>query len=336
MKDEDIGKKYADELSDIFKIDFISTIENHPNLLYADTDSSYNYFKTPFNKYKNIHTTVMYSQKVAKDCNIKYRNVFDTVLQERANINPNWNYMDFKSEVIATRGFFNTKKFYALAKLWMEGTYYENLEIKKTGGQILKADTSIVTLHFLQEIYDVLTIRVEFNTLEKIRYRIYEIIKKKYIEIITKNINDFNFKEFVIPKKWPINKTKTVPVHLQGAMFYNLIFDDQLRPGDSLLMVPVIINSSLVFKKYQYYKRSPYQIPNELIKDKLNIISFPSDLEFTEEKKQEIILKLQQLNIRIDFDRILNFNIDMKLAQFDKLFSTSSIGRLDKTTEGNV
>ena len=50
----------------------------------------------------------------------------------------------------------------------------------------------------------------------------------------------------------------------------------------------------------------------------------------TVEKKQEIIQKLQQLNIKIDFDRILNFNIDMKLAQFDKLFYTPSAKRLDK------
>jgi hypothetical protein len=86
-------------------------------------------------------------------------------------------------------------------------------------------------------------------------------------------------------------------------------------------MVPVIINKNLVYKKYQHYQRSSYQLPNDFIKDKLNIISFPSDLEFTEEKKNEIILKLQQLDIRIDFDRILNFNIDMKLAAFDKLFT---------------
>jgi len=316
----DIGVKAAEHHNEIFVIDFISTIEKHPNLLYADTDSSYNYFKVPFNKYDDIHRTVDYSQKVAKDCNIKYRNVFDTILKERANIDPKWNYMDFKSEVIATRGFFNTKKFYALAKIWMEGTFYEDLEIKKTGGQILKADTSVVTLGFLKEIYNVLTIQVEFDTLEKIRYQIYTIIKKKYIDLITQNINDFNFKEFVIPKKWPTKATKTVPTHIQGAMFYNLIFDDQLRPGDSLLMVPVIINKNLVYKKYQHYQRSPYQLPNDFIKDKLNIISFPSDLEFTDEKKQEIILKLQQLDIRIDFDRILNFNIDMKLAAFDKLF----------------
>ena len=317
---KDIGVLSAEHHSDIFEIDFISKIETHPNLLYADTDSSYNYFKVPFNKYENIHRTVNYSQKVAKDCNIKYKNFFDTVLKNRANIDPKWNFMNFKSEVIATRGFFNTKKNYALAKIWMEGTFYEELEIKKTGGQILKADTSAVTLEFLKEIYDILTVRVEFNTLEKIRHEIYDIIEKKYIEIITKNIKEFNFKEFVVPKKWPTKTTKTIPTHIQGSMLYNLIFDDQLRPGDSLLMVPVVINKNLLYKKYQYYKKSNYQLPNELIGDKLNILSFPSDLEFTDEKKQEIILKLQQLDIRIDFERILNFNIGMKLAAFDKLF----------------
>jgi len=35
----DIKVQVAEHHSDIFKIDFISTIEKHPNLLYADTDS---------------------------------------------------------------------------------------------------------------------------------------------------------------------------------------------------------------------------------------------------------------------------------------------------------
>lgn len=324
MKEHLNGVKYevAKQVDKIFEIDFISKVEHKKNLKYADTDSTYDIFKLPFNKYEDPHKTVDYSQKLAKDCNIKYKNIFDTLLKERANIDPAWNQMNFKSEVIAVRGFFNSKKFYALAKIWMEGTFYAELEIKKTGGQILKADTSKVTLDFLNEIYAVLTIRKEFNTIEKIKYEIYTVIKNKYIARITKSINDMNFADFVIPKKWPNRVTKTTPVHVQGAMFYNLLFEDILRPGDSIIMVPVVINTNVVYRYFENYRRtSKYQLPNDFIKDKLNIISFPSDIEFNEEKKNNIIAKLQQLNIKIDFDRIVNFNIDMKLAQFDKLFA---------------
>ena len=282
-------------------------------------NSTYNYFRIPFNKYKDINKTVLYSEKVAKDCNLKYRNVFDTLLKSRANIDPKWNKMNFKSEVIAVRAFFNTKKFYAMAKIWLEGTFYEDLEIKKTGGQILKADTSKVTLEMLNEIYSVINLELKYDTVEKIKHQIFSMIRKKYTDLLTRHVNDFNFKTFVIPKKWQSKKTKTVPVQVKGAQFFNLAFSDIIRPGDSILMVPVIINTNMVYRKYQNYKRNEYQIPNELINNKLNIISFPSDYDFQAER-ENIFMKLQQLDIKIDFDRIINFNIEMKITQFDKLF----------------
>jgi hypothetical protein len=322
------SKKIAKDLTGVFKVNFIDNIEFHPNLKYADTDSTYNILKIPFNKYDNSKRTVDYSQKVAKDANIKYRNIYDTLLQVRANINPAYNFMDFKSEVVAYRGFFNTKKFYALAKIWMEGTFYKELEIKKTGGQILKADCSDVTFNLLTEIYKILTIRTDLKSIQEIKKIIFHDIKQKYIKQLGDSINNFRFREFVIPKKWPLSKKKTIPMHVKGAMLYNYLFNDKLRPGDSISLVQIKISKELLLKHVNKKPiTSKYQLPMEFMDNKLNIIAFPSDSNFDESELNSIKKLFEKLHIKIDYDRIININIDMKIVQFEKLFKENIYGK---------
>ncbi len=314
-------RKMANDLDSVFDINFIDSIEFKPNLKYADTDSTYNILKLPFSKFDDSKRTVDYSQKVALDANIKYRNIFDTLLQARANINPKFNFMDFKSEVVAYRGFFNTKKFYALAKIWMEGTFYQELEIKKTGGQILKADCSDVTFNLLTEIYKVLTIRTDLKNIPEIKKIIFQDIKNKYINQLGDGINNFRFSEFIIPKKWPLSEKKTIPIHIKGAMLYNYLFSDQLRPGDSISLVQIKMSKDLLIRHtYTNPITSKFQIPIELMDNKLNVIAFPSDSNFDAEEVASIKKLFDELGIKIDYDRIININIDMKIAQFEKLF----------------
>jgi len=304
----------------IFKIDFVQNIGDDPRLLYADTDSEYNGFKIPFNKFENDTRTVKYSQKLSMDCNIKYKDICNTVFKNRANIAPEWNFMNFKSEVVAYRGFFNTKKFYALAKIWMEETFYKELEIKKTGGQILKADTSKITFEFLSEIYNTIVLRTEFETLGEIKRFIYIDLKNKYLTKLKDAILNFDFNYFLIPKKWPTMEKKTIPVHVKGAMFYNTVFDNSIRPGDSISLVPVILNVNKAYIYCNEIKKDKYQLPMDLLNNSINVISFPSDLIFNEDEIINTRNKLHELDIRIDFDRIIDFNITKKLAVFDKLF----------------
>ena len=66
---------------------------------------------------------------------------------------------------------------------------------------------------------------------------------------------------------------------------------------------------------------SEYQLKYEDINDKLNFISIPFGLEKNKEKLKEIKQKLLEFDIELDYDLIIDYNIDMKLAQFDVLFS---------------
>jgi negative regulator of genetic competence, sporulation and motility len=99
----------------IVKPNFIENIAENEQLLYADTDSAYLLYNLPFNKFQDIYQLVSYIQGLARELGKLYNeslNYYGTF----ANLDPEYNTMDFKSEVVAYRGFLGGKKFYGLAK----------------------------------------------------------------------------------------------------------------------------------------------------------------------------------------------------------------------------
>ena len=106
-------------------------------------------------------------------------------------------------------------------------------------------------------------------------------------------------------------------------MLYNSLFEDSIRPGESLSMLQIRTNKEKLYqyleKKYKKETCSKYQLPLSLVSDKINVISFPSTLDLSD-KKERIQKIFKELYIDINYDKIISFNIDMKLSQFEKLF----------------
>ena len=152
---------------------FIELTEQDEYLLYSDTDSAYLLYELPFNKYEDVHKLVDYIQGIASELRKDYNDGLNYYVGGYANMNPKYNTMDFKPEVIATKGFFNKKKFYGLANCWVEGTFYEeDPKIKKVGGQIKKSDVTDISKNMLNDIYHIL---VE----DKEETDIYQMYKKR-------------------------------------------------------------------------------------------------------------------------------------------------------------
>jgi DNA polymerase elongation subunit (family B) len=230
--------------------------------------------------------------------------------------------MNFKSEVVAYRGFFRGKKYYALAKIWDEGNFLDKPKLKKTGGQLVKSDVTSISKDLITEIYETLVLEFELDDINKIYRKIFKELYNKYKIILKEAINNFDIDKFTIPKKWGVGNYKQIPTHVKGAMLYNLIFKNTIRPGDGIRAVQIKINN---FKKlintYNQRKKErlidEYTIPLEEINKKLNIISFPYDST----SKEEILKVLEEYGIVLDYDTILDFNIDKKIVQFQDLFS---------------
>jgi len=305
---------------------FIETLEEDDHLLYADTDSAYLLYDLPFDKYEDIHKLVSYIQGIAKEMGTIYNDALNYYVGSFANMNPKYNTMDFKSEVVAYKGFFNTKKFYSLAKAWDEGTFFENKpKMKITGGQIKKSDVTKISKDLLTDVYNLLVTDLEADDLVSMYRTIFQTFKNKYTMQIKEDLEKLKFDSFSIPKKWGETK-KTVPPFVIGAKLFNSLVEDVFRPGDSFIVVKVIID---VQKLVEYFKDNPPREDDHLLqltdvyelKEKIKNISIPPEL--TKGQRAKLLNILETLNIRIDQQEIIDFNINKKLEPFEKLFDHS-------------
>jgi hypothetical protein len=298
---------------------FIENIDKSEFTLYSDTDSSYALVPLPFSKFEDMHQTVDFVQEVAKEINNAYLELFNETIVKYGNADPNYNFMDFKSEVVALRGFFNAKKYYGLAKLWDEGTFYDPPDIKKTGGQIVKADSTKIVYDLLTEVYSVLLLDFEITSEIDLYRKIFIDIKKKYLQRTEQSVQNYIISDFGIPKKWGLRQLKTIPKQVLGAMFYNYLFRDVLRPGESIYQTQITINPGKLLQYMDNYKpKGPFVITEEMVTDKLNVISFPVDLH--EEEIDKIHETFNNLDIKFNLRDILDFNVNLKLDQFQKIF----------------
>mgnify|MGYP003586006653 CR=1 FL=1 len=299
-------------------------VEDNPvffanNILVHNSD--YLLIKLTFNKNTDNIKTVDYCQKLTIRMNEAYMAALDLYFYKIANWHPDFNTMDFKSEVVAYKGFFATKKFYALGKIWDEGKFMSELSIKKTGGQLKKADATKVTKEMLEDVYNLLTKDQTITDLPTMYNKIFVEIKNKYIFRLKKAINEMDFEYFTIPKKWSFGEKKSIPPQITGAKLYNRIIKDTFTVGDAVLVLSIKFNLPLMKKEFEKMTNpNENMLQNNELTSKINVISLPPVSKLKEEDKTLIKQRFQELDIRLDYDTIMSFNIDMKLEPFKALF----------------
>ena len=312
-----------DERHDLFiPVGFMETIEKDPYQLYCDTDSDYLLIKLTFDKNEDHRKTVDYCQRMTLRMNEAYMSALDLYFYKIANWHPDYNTMDFKSEVVAYRGFFCTKKFYALGKVWDEGKFLGELETKKTGGQIKKADATKVSKEMLGDIYKLLTVDQSIDDEVVLYNKIFIEIKNKYVMKLKEAIKNSEFEYFTIPKKWSFGDKKNIPPAISGAKLYNRVIKDSFTIGDAVLVLPIKYNMPLMKKEFEKTKNpNEFMMQNNELTSKINVISLPPASKLGEKDKEFIKQRFQELQISLDYDTIMNFNIDMKLEPFKNLFN---------------
>lgn len=298
---------------------FIENTDKDPYLLYSDTDSAYLLMLMPFDKTQDIHRTVKYCQELSYRMNTAYMKAMDLYFYKLGNWHPDFNTMDFKSEVIAFRGFFGAKKFYALGKIWDEGTFFNELKTKETGGQIKKADVTKVTKELLSEIYYLLTKDVTKTDEVEIYKTIFIDLKNKYKMKLRQAINDLHFEYFTIPKKWSFGEKTNIPSSITGAKLYNRIIKDTFGVGDAVMELPIKFSLRKLQEEFSKINNpNENMMQNSELNAQIKKISIPPRLNETE--KQFLVDKLKELDIFLNIDEIIDFNIDMKLEAFKELF----------------
>lgn len=303
---------------------FIENTDTNSNLLYSDTDSLYILILIPFDKNQNWRKTVDYVQTVSEMINTNYMEALNINIGKFANLNPKYNTMVFKSETVSIQAAFISKKFYTLAKIWDEGVFYEEINfktLKKTGGQIRKADITPITKKLLEKVYTVLVVPSDIKKLEEMYRKIFIEIKNNIKMELQNDIKNLNYKSFGVPKKWGFKAEKKITQWVLGAKLYNQICEDIFRPGDSMIMIP-IKGQFHDLEKVLDQKKLEFGLTKTDLKN-LDNISLPPTLRADQ---IEILNKnFEKYKIKIDYDEVMRFNIDLKLEQYVPLFPTSII-----------
>lgn len=289
------------------------------NLAYCDTDSAYIEIELPFDKTEDIKRTVEYVRNLSFRLNGAYLKALDLYLGRVGNWDPEYNTMDFKSEVIAFRGFLAAKKHYGLGKIWDEGEFFDELKVKKTGGQLVKADITKCTKELLTEVYKILTITLEVTDIRKIYYYIFKTLKSKYTLKLVKAVKDMDYHYFSIPKKWSIKELKKEGHPVIGSRFYNRLFENRFGPGDSVLLLQVHHD---VKKIREEFKKNPVKGNNMLPDNRLsefNRIAIPPYWR-NKEEADNFINRFNEIGLEPDLDSIIEFNISSKLEPYKALF----------------
>jgi hypothetical protein len=283
-------------------------------------NSAYLLFDLPFNKFDDIRQLVDYIQQLSTKIDTEYNNALNYYGSMFAGLNPEFNIMKFKSEVVAYQGFFNTKKFYALSKAWDEGAFFDTPEIKKTGGQIKKADVTKISEQLLSLVYKILVLPSETKDLESLYKKIFIETKNRIKMQLKHDIDNLDFKSFGVPKKWSFKATKDMQ-WVTGARLYNQIVEDLHRPGDSMLTLPIKGNFNILQNYDEQLSLKNKDLTYLLKADDYNDISTLSiPPNMNSEQVQKLSVAFEKYSIRVDFDQVMLFNIDMKLEVFEKLF----------------
>ena len=320
----------------VWKKGFIETVEQSPALLYADTDSLYicaqNKNETEHGEdFKDIYITNKNDKNqwpnVIEQANIMAREINDEIgfqlaenLGTRAGLDPDYQSIFFKTEVIAVRMIqFNVKKTYALAYFYDEGKILENPVTKKTGGQINKSSTPRLSKQIFEDIY--------YNLLYTDVQSVEELKEKIFAELYNKHVNDFksyfdvmNFREIGLPYKYGFGKNMTK--WIWGAMFYNTFFKDELRPGASMYALYIRYNQNKLKNLLAKNNLNSFQLNSNLIDRKWDMISVPVELgsEFYNLYKKEIDWLKQEIDFELSWDHNKDIVVDKKFLQFKTFF----------------
>ena len=317
---------------------FIETIEQHPALLYADTDSLYicvqnkdpkmhgsdfeKFYVTDKNDKNQWESIINQTLTLADEINSEIDNQLRNVIGSRAGLDPKYQSIFFKTEMIALRMMqFNVKKTYSLLYFYDEGKVLEHPKIKKTGGQIKKSSTPSISKRIFEDIYHTMMYE-QITDIQELREKIFNDLYSKYVDEFKKYFTKWNFKEIGLPYKYGFGKNMTK--WNWGALFYNTFFKDELRAGASMFSLYIRYNQnklkSLLAKMNNELKQ--YQLKPDMVEPKWDMISVPVELgeEFYKKYKDKIKWLADEIEFSLSWDHNRDIIIDKKFLQFKTFF----------------
>ena len=93
-------------------------------------------------------------------------------------------------------------------------------------------------------------------------------------------------------------------------------------------ILPIKFNLALMTKEFEKMQNpNENMLQNNELSSKIKDLSLPPLSKINDADKEFIKQRFQELDIHLDYDKIIDFNIDMKLEPFKRLFSVETTRR---------
>ncbi len=220
------------------------------NVIYSDTDSIYIVIPTS-NKNPTIQQKIDISQKKAVSINNSIKKYLNEYLLPKMNINPKYNYTDFKSELlIDSIVFIDVKKNYSYKILVKDGKIFEKPIIQHKGIQIVRSNSTKFTQDILTEIIEGVLLNSDIDNKEKFNISI-KIINK-FKNKFDNNCKNFQLHDIGIPGKYGKNI-----LLVNGMNLYNFITNKTVFTlGSSGLFIYCEFLNKSKFSKFQNMEKT--------------------------------------------------------------------------------
>jgi len=251
------------------------------HVLYSDTDSIY--IVIPANsKDLAVKKKIELAQKVSEDINKDIQNYVVDKIFKRANIEPEHNMIDFKTEVIMDSIMFipKIKKQYAFKMVAEDGKIFDKPIVDYKGIQIVRSDATNIGKRLLRNSIENVVLNIEIKKKDKINH-ILKIVNDTYEEFL-KLCEEFKFEDVTVSTKWGKDKTT-----INSMLIYNFI-------SNSNFFLPASAGRFLYCK----FGNIPKLRASGVDTKKINAVSIPYTYS-----PEELKAKFQEYSITVNLEK---------------------------------
>lgn len=200
----------------------VEVIGSLQHVLYSDTDSIYICVPTDI-KDLSADDKMKMAAKVGKEINGQIGQYLNSTYFKRANISPDYNFTDFKTEVIMDSIMFipNVKKQYAYKMVVKDNKILSDTDkkIEYKGIQVVRIDATKLGQRLLREIIENIILNSDIKKEDKIKY-VLKAVNDTHNEFL-ECIDSANFSDIGISCKW--GKDNSI---INSMKLYNFIMSD--------------------------------------------------------------------------------------------------------------
>jgi hypothetical protein len=277
-------------------------------VVYGDTDSSY--INIPQIKPINNQDALEKATEISIEINKNVKLYLDKILLPKMGIDPIYNHITFKTELVAIAMLLlDIKKNYAYKMVVDEGKILSIPKIKYTNLSVTKSDIPKFTKDFITRLVEDILFHPEFeyatfkNKISALTIEMHDKLKTK--------LNNYDYFEISVPKKWGLNQ-KADTFQIRAMKLYNTLVNKKIfKPMAAGLILPLTVsNYSDLEMKLSSVRNNNELYINDVPIIKIEKIAIPYNYE-----KETLIEIFKYYKINIDFEECWNLLLNKTLRR---------------------